>query len=563
MYRITCDGETLYDPRVDGYYVGDPRLSVAANAAGSASFTIYPGHARYSLPQKLKSRVEILRDDITIFRGRILTEERGVLGDRRLTLEGVVACLNDSQVPPFNFPQDWADDPDYNEAADEGNVVEFFLNWLITNHNANVETDQQLKLGNVTVTDPNNYISRSSEDFLTTWDAVRGKLFDSSLGGFLVPRYESDGTYIDYLAEFPLTNPQEVTFTVNLADLTDLQDGSETYSAIIPLGAQNEETGKRLTIAEYPDGAITSDIIKSGNMLYSASAVALYGRIAAPPDSSTWDAVTVVDNLVTRGVDFLATATKMIRTITLSAVDLKLTGEQIQAFKPYQKVIVHADPQGASGIYDVTGMEYDLADPAASLLTLGSSGRTLTGETLSAQQSTDELIQSVQTEVAGQTSAINSLSERVTEQSTSIIQDAQQIIMTALEDYTQTQDFETFQQTVATQFSQTAQQIEIKFNKATKQTSDLGDEFAEFYNEQVKYIRFVDGDIVLGEEGNQITLKIENDRISFLQSGVEVAYFADRKLYVTEGHFTTRAQFGKFAFVPGAGGNLSFKKVVD
>ena len=556
MYTIVCDGETLFDPRVPGYNVGEPRLSLAANSAGSASFIIYPDHVRYSLPQKLKSRVEILDGGTTLFRGRILTEERGIIGDRRMTLEGAMAFFNDSQVPPFAFPQDWESDSDYIVARESGNVIEFFLGWLISNHNANVESDQQLKLGTVTVTDPNNYITRSSEDFKTTWETIREKLFGSALGGYLIPRYESDGTYIDYVSSFALTNPQDVSFAINLADLTDTQDGSETYSAIIPLGVKDEETGRRLTIETIADGEITSDIYKSGNMLYSVSAVNQYGRICAPPEESTWDNVTLADNLVTRGVDFLATATKMIRTINISAADLKFTGESVSPFRAYQNVVVHAEPQGASGIYAVTAIEYDLADPASSLLTLGATGRTLTGETLSAQQSVDVIIEE-------QTSAINSLSQRVTEQSTAIIQDAQQIILTALEDYTMTGDFEEFKNTISTELKVTSDQVVLNFQTTEEQISDINGELARVYNERLKYIRFEDGDIILGEEGNQITLEIQHDRLSFLQSGVEVAYFADRKLYVTEGHFISRLQIGKFAFVPGVGGNLSFKKVVD
>jgi len=46
-----------------------------------------------------------------------------------------------------------------------------------------------------------------------------------------------------------------------------------------------------------------------------------------------------------------------------------------------------------------------------------------------------------------------------------------------------------------------------------------------------KYIRFEDGNIILGESGNAITLRIENDRIAFFDNGVEVAYISDSKLY--------------------------------
>jgi hypothetical protein len=79
------------------------------------------------------------------------------------------------------------------------------------------------------------------------------------------------------------------------------------------------------------------------------------------------------------------------------------------------------------------------------------------------------------------------------------------------------------------------------------------------FEEISKYIRFVDGNIVLGEEGNTLTLQIANDRISFLDSGQEVAYFSNRKLYVTDTEILHSLQLGNFAFMPRANGNLSFK----
>ena len=82
------------------------------------------------------------------------------------------------------------------------------------------------------------------------------------------------------------------------------------------------------------------------------------------------------------------------------------------------------------------------------------------------------------------------------------------------------------------------------------------------FQEIRKYIHFVDGNIVLGETGNELTLKVENDKISFLESGVEVAYFSNQKLYVKDGEYLDSLQVGKFAFIPRANGNLSFKKVV-
>ena len=59
--------------------------------------------------------------------------------------------------------------------------------------------------------------------------------------------------------------------------------------------------------------------------------------------------------------------------------------------------------------------------------------------------------------------------------------------------------------------------------------------------------------------GNELELQISNDRISFLQDGAEVAYFSNRKLYVTDAQILHSLQLGNFAYMPRPNGNLSFK----
>jgi hypothetical protein len=109
----------------------------------------------------------------------------------------------------------------------------------------------------------------------------------------------------------------------------------------------------------------------------------------------------------------------------------------------------------------------------------------------------------------------------------------------------------------------TAQGFEMQFNNLTKNLADVSNNTDTRFNEISKYIRFVDGNIVLGEAGSELVLKIQNDRISFSQNNTEVAYFSNRKLYVTDGEYTNSLQLGKFAFIPRTNGNLSFKKIID
>lgn len=126
-------------------------------------------------------------------------------------------------------------------------------------------------------------------------------------------------------------------------------------------------------------------------------------------------------------------------------------------------------------------------------------------------------------------------------------------------------EFGAYQQSVSTEFSQTKTAFEMKFESTNKEISDVDKDLQDKYNERTSYIRFEDGNIILGRSDSDILLIQKNDRISFVRNVTdlpEVAWFADDILHVTEGQFLTQLQIGKFGFVPGVKGNLSFRKVV-
>lgn len=148
--------------------------------------------------------------------------------------------------------------------------------------------------------------------------------------------------------------------------------------------------------------------------------------------------------------------------------------------------------------------------------------------------------------------------EAVNEANIGIIDD---FIGIAGNEFVKNENFEAYRKTVSTQFAQTNEDFNFLFNNVNSQVDILSNETNAQFQEIQKYIRFVDGNIVLGEAGNELTLKIQNNRISFLQSGIEVAYFSNNKLYVTDGEFMNSLQIGNFAFIPRSNGNLSFKKV--
>ena len=143
----------------------------------------------------------------------------------------------------------------------------------------------------------------------------------------------------------------------------------------------------------------------------------------------------------------------------------------------------------------------------------------------------------------------------------SIIKSEQDIIASVAEKYTLKEDAEALVSEISTELTLTKNSFDVQFTQFSQDIEAVANGTDAEFEEIRKYIRFIDGKILLGEVGNELELQIANDRISFLQDGAEVAYFSDRKLYVTDTQVTHSLQLGNFAFMPRANGNLSFKKI--
>lgn len=125
---------------------------------------------------------------------------------------------------------------------------------------------------------------------------------------------------------------------------------------------------------------------------------------------------------------------------------------------------------------------------------------------------------------------------------TNATQTASEIITEAVKEYVKTGDLEEFKQQISTQFIQTADSVDLIFKQVTEQISSLQDDTNTEFTEIKKYIRFADGNIILGQQDNPLVLTLKNNRISFTSSGVEVAYFSDNKMYISSLTVTTSAE---------------------
>ena len=143
----------------------------------------------------------------------------------------------------------------------------------------------------------------------------------------------------------------------------------------------------------------------------------------------------------------------------------------------------------------------------------------------------------------------------------SLIKTDEDITAKVAEKYYLKEDTDALISEVSTQVELTKNSFDITFSQFDADLQSVVTGTDAQFEEIKKFIRFVDGKILLGEVGNDLELQIANDRISFLQDGAEVAYFSNRKLYVTDTQILHSLQLGNFAFMPRANGNLSFKKI--
>jgi len=402
MYTITCDGNLLYDPRVDDLKVANAKLQLEVNRSGSFDFTIYPAHPLYGTIQKLKSVIEVYQDGVLLFRGRVLNDRVGLFLNKEIECEGDLAFFNDTIMRPFEYT---------------GNLVGFIQS-IIDSHNAQAGADKQFTLGNVTVTDPNDFITRSSIDYQTSWEVIENRLIQN-LGGYIMVRRSGGVNYIDYLVDSNIQSLQELKLEENILDVIKDTRSDTIITALIPLGAKltdenGNETDQRLTISSVNGGL---------DYVHDAAAVTQYGWIFG---TRTWDAVTDANNLLTRANQELAVSINLGVSVELKAIDLSMIDTNIDEIRVFEYVQVTSEPHGINTMALITQLTINLLDPKQNTFTLGFSYDTFTEK----QVLSDKAIRQIQSDYVTNQS-IQEVRSSVQTVSSSITQQAEEIALKA------------------------------------------------------------------------------------------------------------------------------------
>ena len=376
MYTIIVDSDLIYSPTLieDGYYVVNPQLQAELNLASVLEFGLPADAIGYDKITKLKSTLRVYNDGVRIFKGRCTSDEMNMMKQKNIYCEGQLAFLKDSIVRAYSFT----------------GTVRQYLEWLILKHNQQVNYTKRFTVGVVNVGADSATITRSSGNYLSTFDEIKEQLLDK-LGGYLVPRYEIENgaeiEYLDYLADSGGQNSQVIEFGNNMLDFSQKLDGGEIFTRLVPLGASLGTQGgleRRLTISSVNDGK---------DYLEDATGIENFGYITK---SMVWDDITSASVLKARGQRALTSGANLIPQIELSAIDMHVLDVNTSAIKlgEYNRVV--SAPHGVDAWFQCTRMALDLENPERSLYSFGVAPKTLT----SINNSTNSKINAVINQVA-------------------------------------------------------------------------------------------------------------------------------------------------------------------
>ena len=349
-YRVYAGTSLMFNLALadDGYILTDQKLTTQVNKAGSYQFKIGQENPAYDLIKERTTTITVYRDNRLEMFGRVLHCEKDMQLRKEVFAEGNYTFFNDSIVRPYKY---------------KGSVSGYFA-MLINNHNEQVEEAKQFAVGVCEVTDPNDLIVRENSEHTKTRQEMEDKLV-GLLGGYLVPRYEDDTWYMDYLLEPGSTGDQMIEFGHNLLDLKEYITAEDVFTVLIPIGA-DDGNGSRLDIKSVNGGL---------DYLESATGIALYGKIW---EQITWEDVTVAANLKTKGQAALDEAIYKKTTVTINAVDLAMLGVDVSGLWTGWKYRVKSVPHKYDMYMTITKSEIDPQDVSKNTYTFGAVISTLT-----------------------------------------------------------------------------------------------------------------------------------------------------------------------------------------
>ena len=531
MIQLYVDDKLVYDSRIKATALLGLRAQLGLNKGGAATITLPPEHPAYNDFTSYRSVVTIYRDGVLRFRGRALYPSDDFQLNRTITCEGERCFLRDGIHRPYTY----------------NDTPENIFRTVIGLYNAQVEAFKQFAIGTIQVVNNDAIVleSEEAEHFSATID----KLVELC-GGYIIFTTNASGQrVINWYADINYSNSQTIEFGKNLIDFSRTTANSDLATVIIPYGAKDETTGQRLTIASANGGL---------DFIQDDEAVALRGIIAK---AVYWDDIVMPELLMYRAQQYLESSKNVIASLELTAIDLSLLDKNIDSFMVGDTIRVNSKPHGIENmLYQLTEQDIDFLHPQNDRIILGKTITSLTGTDVASARKNDDTLKRLNRAIRSDyTINTDAIINEVKQEVSSLIQQTSDSLKLEVTEQYATQD--ELKEAITTTMTQLADSFEFLFTELRSHVDTNDAEARAQFTEYKKYIRFENGNIVLGQAGNFITLRLESNKIAFLNNGGEVAYFTNNQLTVTHGEFLNSMRIGDFAFLPRDNKNLSLVKL--
>lgn len=333
-------------------------ISKSISAYDSFTFTLDPSHSLYSVIKPYKFFVKVTRPDKAkvLFEGRVLTysdnmDTSGII-QKTAVCEGLEGFLHDSVQPWKEFHDTTPKD---------------FLQALIDEHNKQVESFKQMRLGSVTVTNSTDNVYRFIDDTKDTYDNIQDKLV-SRLGGELRVRNESGTLYLDYMPKISSESTQKIQLAKNLLSSSRSIDPTDVVTVLKPLGATQERQNNQDGQTAVSSPRLTISSANGGNeYLRDEELIKEFGIRAKV---QTWDDVNTADTLLQKGRAYLASQKAIKYEIQLTYVDLSYIKDGVAMFDCGDTVTVQNVLQGLEIDERIVSMSIDLLQVQNTTMTL-------------------------------------------------------------------------------------------------------------------------------------------------------------------------------------------------
>lgn len=405
--------------------LAEAELDLTAGTAGAFTFTVEPDNVAYGLFEKLTSIVDVYRDNELIFSGRVIDQQKGLELDDTIQCEGMLAILNDSIFRPRSY----------------NGTLQGLVEAIINSHNDQVDTDKQLQIGNIEITD--EYLDREYQNY----ESSMSRMLDlvDSYGGYMTVTKAGNSLFFNWLEDIAGLNNQGIDFGRNLLDIHQQSSAADIITVLIPLGAEMEQedgTSKRLTI---------ESVNNDDDYLINQAGIDEFGIVVGV---QIWDDITTPSILKSRGQAYLNSQAVSKVSINVRAVDLAgiemvevisnavagiavagvtvvgSTGQMVPAdierFAIGQTIPVKSTAHGINTSFVCLEQHLNLCDPTQHQMTLGKTEKGYIGIADNRTKDNTRKIENIAADYV-KNDTVNEINEQLVEQSSLIQQNANSI----------------------------------------------------------------------------------------------------------------------------------------